>query len=496
VARRSSTTQAILCGLLASWPSGCRARREPAQDTVAYRADIGPLLAARCASCHGPLRAEAGWRADSYLGAIGCVAGRGVTLASGTESAPLVTALSRADHVPLLDADERALVIRWIDAGAPAGRGVHESAFVDPRSPASHGAFLRGQRYRALLDAQSPDRCAVCHDGAGTKNVQTAPGATACTTCHTEPEGVLACSTCHGQGAAAFPPRDACFFPNDARGSHAAHVQPSAARSEGLACGSCHPVPAAGQFDLAHADGFVEIAFDRSTSFGARATFDLSTQRCAATCHDAGGARPQPAWGEAAMGCGDCHGSPPAKHDVGPCTNCHAEPNADGTALRAATLHLNGRADRGDGSGQCGSCHGSGADPWPRTGAHQAHAHPANAAPVDCGACHETPGASHPQGGVASVRFAGLALGSGHTPVYDASTRTCAQTYCHDSRGGAQSPRWDQGAMTCSSCHASPPPAPHAQSTSCGGVACHQDGDAATMSMLRAPLHVNGRIDR
>jgi hypothetical protein len=52
------------------------------------------------------------------------------------------------------------------------------------------------------------------------------------------------------------------------------------------------------------------------------------------------------------MGCNDCHGAPPVAHPAGPCTNCHSEANANGTALTPGPLHLNGRIDFGDGTGQ------------------------------------------------------------------------------------------------------------------------------------------------
>lgn len=462
-------------------------------------------MQAQCAACHGPARAEAGFRVDSYLATIGCLDdGRPATVQAPPALAPLAAVLERADHRTYLGAEDRAAVLRWLALGAPAGRGVHEAAFVDPRSPDSHGAFLRARRYRPMLAADDPARCATCHEGTGqAMSTAAAPGATACTTCHGEPEGVRACSTCHGTAGAAFPPRNSCFFPGDARGSHAAHVQPGPVRTVGLACATCHPTPTApGDFALAHGDGVVEVWLDRGAA-GNAATFDAATQQCAVACHAQGGARPKPAWGEAAMTCVDCHGSPPEGHLVGACSGCHAEANADGTSLRDPVLHLNGRVDLGDGSGTCSSCHGHSGDPWPTSGAHQAHAHPAAAAPVACATCHDVPGpgAPHPRGGPAAVRLSGLAASSARRPTYDAATKSCAGTYCHAGSGGAATvPRWDQGnsAVACGSCHAAPPPAPHVQLASCGGSSCHEGSTTGpnALSPAGAARHVDGRIDR
>ena len=498
----------IATGMAVAWMAlgACREHRLPAEELVDFGTDIQPLLADRCVTCHGAARAEAGWRAERYVDTIGCADSGPVTLPQAADlPSRLAAVLERDDHVGFTNSDERALLRRWLELGAPAGRGVHESAFVDPRSPQSHGAFLRASRYAPLRDATGPDVCARCHEGAGMPaTTSAAPGATACTTCHAEPGGVFACTTCHGSPGNAAPPRLSCFAPQPARAdAHTAHVLPSGARAEGLACAGCHPTPAGpGTFDGAHADGHVEVWFDYAIA-GRLAAFDPSTERCAGTCHDAGGARPQPSWTDAPMTCADCHGAPPAGHYAGACNRCHAEANSDGTSLQNARLHLNGRVDRGDGTGTCGSCHGSGADPWPTTGAHAAHARPSQGQPVPCETCHEVPTATspHPSGGAAQVRLGGLALASARRPSYDVATRTCAQTYCHDGAGAAKpAPRWDDGppAAACGACHASPPPPPHAAVATCAGTSCHRGSTDATgqLTPLGAAHHVDGRIDR
>ena len=157
-----------------------------------------------------------------------------------------------APHQGLLDASEQS------DARSMGGRrrtGFQRApsirpGIVDPRSSAFHGTLLRSQRWSQMLDPADPQRVrSVPRGNAGARPGVTfsAPGATACTTCHSEPGGPLACSTCHGSGTRIYPPRDLCFFPGDAptAGAHAAHVAASVASAAGIACSTCHPVPSA-----------------------------------------------------------------------------------------------------------------------------------------------------------------------------------------------------------------------------------------------------------
>lgn len=304
---------------------------------------------------------------------------------------------------------------------------------------------MRDRLYRPLADSTDADACGTCHDGAGARPERVksaAEGAPACTTCHTQPEGVQACGTCHGDGAArAYPPRDACLFPNAKPDSaHRTHID------HGLSCPSCHAVGA-------HMDGKVDVA-------------------CTGTCHAHGGARPTPVWNQGPMTCNDCHSSPPKDHYAGDCKTCH---KVD------ASVHVNGKIDLGDGSGRCGACHGQGDDPRPTTGAHQKHL-------FDCVTCHEGPGPKHPLGTGVKMRLGGAAARGGRRPVFDAATKRCSGTYCHEGNGGAQTaPAWTDGPTTCNSCHSSPPPLPnHPQTNDC--ASCHPvPGSGKT--------HIDGAIE-
>lgn len=431
--------------------AGCISERAPLEPS--YRDDIGPLVAARCASCHSGEAPAGGLGLGSYLDLIGCANGQPLTVGGDPK---LLRALDGPSHASVRDT--RDVLARWLARGAPASNGgVHPASFVDPRSAARHGKFLRDRRWKPMLDATNADACGKCHAGAAASAASAAPGATTCTTCHRE--SVLACNTCHG-AAKAYPPRDACFFPTESGGAHAAHVEPSASTPAGVPCASCHPVPTVGLPGGTHGDGAVQV-------YLAGGSFDAATKACTTACHAGIGAlRPTPKWTDEVK-CGDCHSVPPPAHPAGTCANCHSP-----------LLHANGRVDLGDGSGKCGACHGTGDDPRPKTAAHAKHA-------FDCSTCHATD-SKHPNGEL-SVRLLGLAAKGGRSPVYDPASKSCGSTYCHDLGGGTnRTPKWSETISGCNSCHSSPPPPPHTASAACGTAGCHLDV---------VGKHVNGAID-
>jgi len=484
-----------LAAIMAASVAACSTHR--AEQVPTYRDDLAVVVVQRCTPCHAEPAPAGGFRASSYLDVIGCTADG--TPAARSDNAPILRALASPSHSGV--ADTRELFERWIRAGAPAFTGgVHPASFIDPRSPESHGKFLRARQWKPMLDASDRDACGVCHEGAParpSKVSEPAPGATACTNCHSAENGPLSCSTCHGGiGGSAYPPRDSCFFPSKGPDSHAAHVQPSAAKQSGLDCASCHPTPTTGAPSGTHGDGHVEVWLGSGS-------FDATSRACATRCHSGpGAARPAPTWGEATkMVCTDCHGTPPPAHAKGACSNCHREANAAGTALLATNLHLNLQVNPGDGSGRCGSCHGNGDDPWPSTGAHAKHKTPGSAAPVACSTCHDVPqpGDRHPRGdGAAIVRLSGLATKGGRAPTWDAATKTCTNTYCHYGPGATlPAPTWTSGpsASTCGACHAAPPPPPHTTSSSCGLVGCHNGAvSGGALTPGGSAVHVDGRI--
>jgi predicted CxxxxCH...CXXCH cytochrome family protein len=255
-----------------------------------------------------------------------------------------------------------------------------------------------------------------------------------------------------------------------------------------------------------HGNGSVEIAFDTAV-VGPEASYDRATGRCSVSCHHLGGARDQPAWGESEkMTCGSCHASPPPGHFPGACTTCHAEANADGTALVPGPLHMNGRVDLGSGSGTCGACHGKGDDPWPGSAAHASHRDPTLAAPTACTTCHAVPAAVISPGhlnGTVEITLSGPALARGSGAAWNGTT--CTSVACHGSAlvdPPRVVPAWTDAsgaARQCGACHGVPP-TQHTASTSCDRSTCHGDEVDRSIGVLAISpagkaLHVNGVID-
>jgi predicted CxxxxCH...CXXCH cytochrome family protein len=254
-----------------------------------------------------------------------------------------------------------------------------------------------------------------------------------------------------------------------------------------------------------HGDGQVEVIFD-PTRTGPEASYDSASGACAVACHDAGGQTPRPSWNQTVpMTCNSCHLSPPQGHYTGPCTGCHADANAGGTAL-TGSLHLNGVVDLGDGSGLCGACHGTGASPWPTTAAHPGHQSPSISSPVACASCHPVPTSitdpTHLDG-VVHVTFTGLALARGSAPAWNGSS--CTSVACHGAglADPAAIPSWTDpsgDAAECGACHGIPP-SQHTASTSCSRSDCH--GSEVTISVQGVPsisasgemLHIDGVVE-
>jgi predicted CxxxxCH...CXXCH cytochrome family protein len=422
--------------------------------------------------------------------------------------------LDTATHQGFLDASDLTTLQAWVVGGTPAFMSnVHTPDIIDPRSPGFHGALLRSDRWAQMLDANDPNACGGCHEGtpaARPAGVEVAaPGAPSCTSCHNEPGGVLACSTCHGSGSRNYPPRDLCFFPQDAAaaGAHAAHVEPSEARTAGFGYATCHPTPGKDIISGLHGDGIVEVVFDKNT-IGREGSFDSATGQCSVTCHDSGGLRPKPTWSQTKpMGCNDCHSSPPPDHYPGSCTNCHAEANATGSALTGGPLHLDGRVELGNGNGTCGACHGTGSSPWPSTAAHPAHENPTISEPIACTSCHVVPSSLYSPGhldGVVSVQFADLATARGSAPTWNGTA--CNGVACHGANlpsPPAVVPVWTDSsgaAAKCGACHGIPP-ANHTPSTDCGRADCHGGEVGETpagvpfITTAGLALHIDGVIE-
>ena len=484
-----------------------------------YRGDVDALLREHCQTCHGPDRAEAGYRVDSYVQAIGCSdPGRGPVVVPPAERAQLLWTL-RFDqqHADLLPSDAYRVLSGWVQARVPLRTGgIHGGDILRPGAPGFHGALAAQNRHAPLVDADDVWACGRCHEDApaGDPPAAGVPGATACTACHTQPGGALACGTCHGVGERGHPPRDPCFH-DDPRDAHAAHLTDAV----GLRCDSCHPTADA-TLRGTHGDGQVDVRFALAEPLG-DGRYNAETGRCAVYCHQRGGTDPEPSWLDGPMaGCQSCHASPPAEHYPGPCTSCHPEASPDGTDLSPGPQHLNGSVDLGSGVG-CGACHGStlstATDPgpgelsqaWPDTPSHRAHGTTLLTDRVRCASCHPVPRTVEAEGHLDREELTAAdvlldpelsAPDTGADPSY--SDGGCDDLVCHPS-AGVDSPHlvWDQPAeLGCTGCHGAPPPPPHPPDEGCAQLICHGDevgfdragGPAITERGRR--LHMDGEV--
>ena len=167
---------------------------------------------------------------------------------------------------------------------------------------------------------------------------------------------------------------------------------------------------------------------------------------------------------------------------------------------------MNGKVDLGNGSGQCGACHGTGDSPWPSTAAHPAHENPTLTVSLACSNCHVVPAAILDPGhldGTVHVTFSGLATARGaqpdleRQPVHErrlpwSQPRRPCRGAGVDGPSGAQA--------KCGACHGIPP-SQHTPSTSCDRSDCHGsevmlDGNGDPLiSASGKTLHVDGIIE-
>lgn len=97
-----------------------------AQEPVSFRKDLAPILLDRCLACHGPKKAEGGYRVDSYerLTKEGDSGSPGFTAANldGSEAFRRITSSDANERMPAesdaLPAEQIALFKRWIEEGA------------------------------------------------------------------------------------------------------------------------------------------------------------------------------------------------------------------------------------------------------------------------------------------------------------------------------------------------------------------------------------------
>ena len=519
---------------------------------VTWDADIEPLFATRCGSCHTGKTAADGYDTSTYLGVLGNGVEAAPNAAAGDPTSNLLTVLdpATADAVHQPVSDVSPTVHRWVvDCQLSLVQSsIHRPGIMDPASSDFHGQLIRDQKYDFGV-------CQKCHGddfSGGTSKVT-------CLTCHTQ--GPTACATCHGDLAT--------------KGSHPFHLG-AGPMKKGFACSTCHVVPTK-YTDVGHiflADGSldpppVEVTLGPLAALtppgevrAAPPAYDPVTQTCTniychgATLGDAAATYTTPVWSAPGTGqaaCGTCHGTPPdhgnpsAAAGTTACVACHPSV-VDKNRNIIGDKHVNGQIDFGDPAAGCGACHGTAANPAPPpdltgetspsapgVGAHQGHltggAHLRG--PVACNECHSvptdvtspghcsghaatdpvdlTPGAEvFPAGAVGPLASAG-----GAVPQWNPATATCSGVYCHggglvlggDTKAGVdRAPVWTStGALVCGvACHGLPPVrSPHlATMTLLDCVTCHAGTVDATGAVIvsgapgaQTSAHMNGVID-
>ena len=323
-------------------------------------------------------------------------------------------------------------------------------------------------------------------------------------------------------------------------GVHSAHILGT--RSRPVLCNACHAVPTAQVHKTGQATAGAVVLANLSVTGGiSTATYAGAGSTCSNTyCHGnlgggIGAANVTPAWAQAtptALVCASCHGMPPSATSTGrthpnrsDCGSCHT--GYTGTTVAAAT-HVNGVIEYT--TQTCTSCHGdpartgsdanlvafnssppvdaSNASTGAKVGAHAKHLFtgaaggPSFSKQVACSECHNAaiPATPLHANGAPNVAFGTLARTGTVTPAYaPGAPGTCSNTYCHGNftnGNGANPISWTAAAMTCTSCHGTPPGGTHpAGSTlaTCGN--CHGNYSNATQSIIDPAGHVNGAID-
>ncbi len=517
--------------------------------------DVAPLFAERCTSCHSAAQASGDYRLDAYCepalpstetcaGVLGPGADEiaNVVIGDGAAESRLL-AIFRGDSQLAVQhrgylagddgekalADRLALLERWVvgDDAAYFLSSIHAPEILDPRQPGFHGRDIATRGWRM-------DTCRTCHG----EDYRGGPVEVSCTTCHrATPE---ACDTCHGTGAQGAPPPG--LDADDPVGPHAEHLATS--QFVPVECAECHHFPTTFD-DPSHIgvdpDGRAEIFFGpRAAARSSMPAWNPETRTCTnVACHGGGltdGTATEPTWAlDTGLGCGSCHGVPPetlpsgGPHSLSPrCEECH--PVVTGTA---APYPPPEPSAHGDGvisllprvtAPNCEGCHtGSPAtvppfrdlagdtDPAdPQVGAHAGHLLPTFAsAGMGCNACHVEPATlgshDHVDAVVgAEVVFGEVARAGGLAPTFDATARTCSNTWCHGAGiagGTTVSPAWNVDvAITCTSCHPMPPDVPAHRLPggglveTCGG-GCHGKVIDDDFNWTNQSLHVNGQVD-
>jgi WD40 repeat protein/mono/diheme cytochrome c family protein len=152
-----------LCVVVVAATAGPAAAAEP----ISFRRQVAPILVEQCLACHGPKKAEGGYRVDTYAEAL--AAGDSATPGflpqdpQGSEAFRRIVATDLEERMPLdgdpLPAEQVAVLRRWIEEGAtfdgPDKKAALPTILPPPIHPPAPDAYPQPVPIAAL--AFSPD---------------------------------------------------------------------------------------------------------------------------------------------------------------------------------------------------------------------------------------------------------------------------------------------------------------------------------------------------
>lgn len=352
-------TVRTLC-LLGLLSAGCGEQREELATwdpfTYSFLADIQPVLAKGCVSCHGATAPKGSYDLTTWRGLLGPGSDQVPNVVAGDKTSKLLTALASVSaHKGLLTSEQVSMLTTWVvdDKLAYFDSSTHNPWWLSPGDRASksfHGGELRAGQYDLTA-------CKACHG----EDLSGGSSKRSCKSCHTK--GVFSCGTCHGteaSGGAPAPDLSGKLAVSGVGvGLHAIHA--GAGKIAKVVCEDCHKVPA--KFtDKGHVDSsspaevtFSALASGKKRGASLKPVWDRATGTCKDVyCHslDKGAAKTW-SWiqkSAAGLACDACHGNPPSKtvkggsHGSGTaCKACHSGAYKDGQIDPA--VHINGEVD-------------------------------------------------------------------------------------------------------------------------------------------------------
>jgi predicted CxxxxCH...CXXCH cytochrome family protein len=227
--------------------------------------------------------------------------------------------------------------------------GVHVSGITDPSSGNFHGKYIRDRQWEMRT-------CRPCHGeryGGGLVSPS-------CLDCHIYPGGPENCTTCHGSTTSNAPPKDLngnTSTSDRGVGAHQAHLMGNI-NGKNLTCTECHNVPG-GVYTPGHLDPDNRAEVLMNNPLANLKTNDPSTSQYDPSLPLF---EPDPLYNSSTLSCSN--------------TYCHGN-------------FKNGNLDNvpnwtDPSTSQCGSCHGNGTNPLPKTNS-EGGSHPGS---TNCSNCH------------------------------------------------------------------------------------------------------------